>query len=70
MKKRTSADDSGCMNDRFNNAPSVEGYLVSDNANVKGEIVFDEPRAGFLNGLVVGPGINYTGPREFVILVF
>ena len=37
-------DDSGWTNDRFNNAPSAEGYLVSDNARVKREIVFDEPR--------------------------
>jgi hypothetical protein len=52
MKKRSCADDSGWTNDRFNNALSVDGYLVSDIASVKREIVFDEPRG--------------TGVREFV----
>jgi len=40
----TCADDSGWTSDRFNNAPSVDGHLVSDNGSVKREIVFDEPR--------------------------
>jgi len=44
LKKRAYADDSGWTNDRFNNTPSVDVYLASDNASVKREIVFDEPR--------------------------
>jgi hypothetical protein len=29
---------------RFNNAPSVDAYLLADSASVKREIVFHEPR--------------------------